>query len=127
MDLESNPEPDITPAFQIIGQLTDEVSKADFETWRRARKLKKMTKKRWAPKTQKHLLWKLICTHHMHEDDMTALMAPKKARMAKATMNDLQSLHGPQQVITGVPHKRQVSTQECLVRWTPTFMLKPHI
>ncbi len=84
-----------------------------------------MTKKKLTPKTQESLR-KIICIHH--EDDMTAFMAPKKARMATATMDDLESLYGPQQVITRVFHKRRVSAQEqFLVRWTPTFMLKPHI
>ena len=77
-------------------------------------------------RTHRKALRKTIFIHH--EDEMTAFMAPHRARMAKTSMNDLESLYGPQQIITRVFHKRQVGTQEqFLVRWTPTFMLKPHI
>ena len=122
MDDGSPPEVDITSAFEKIGTVSDQESAADFQSWT------KKPKEALAPPDTFRPLIRATNIFISHTGDQRTFMAPRRARHQKASLSELESLYGPQQVISNVFHKRQISTQEqFLVRWMPTFMLRHHV
>ncbi len=121
MDVDSPTEIDMIPAFDKLGTASDQQSVSDSATWRRSHRLTT----RALHSNAKCVKCKIFIHH---EEDPETFTAPQRARNPTATMHELESLYGPQQLISNVFHKRQICTQEqFLVRWAPTFMLKHHI
>ena len=121
MDIDSPTEIHMIPAFDKIGTASDQQSISDFAIWRRSHRPAAHVLHSNA-KSVKHKIF------IDHEEDPGTFTAPQRARHPTATMHELESLYGPQQLISNVFHKRQICAQEqFLVRWAPTFMLKHHI
>ena len=124
MDANNLPEIDMTSAFEQIGTVSVQVSAADFQLW--TQKHKEALAHQYTSRSPRRATKRNIFISHA--DDQQVFTAPRRARHQKASMSELESLYGPQQLISNVFHKRQISTQEqFLVRWMPTFMLKQHI
>ena len=130
MDDGSPPDVDTTSAFEKIGAVSDQQSAADFQSW-----TKKPTEALPPPDTFRSLIratgaWAKRNLFISHTGDQRTFTAPRRARHQKASLSELESLYGPQQVISNAFHSygRQISTQkQFLVRWMPTLMLRHHI
>ena len=124
MDTDARPEIDLTSAFEKIGQVSFMNSVADFTDWIKEKRASRTRENRRRKRTANAKGIIFI----FHEDEEPPFVAPKAARMPQANQNQLECLYGPQQIITNVFFKRSIGQQEqFLVRWTPTFMLSPHI
>ena len=124
MDDSSPPEIDSTPAFEKIGRVSDQQGAADLQSWTKEPKEALAHPDTSRPLTRATKRNIFIS----HTGDQRTFTAHRRARHQKASLSELESLYGPQQVISNVFHKRQISTQEqFLVRWMPTFMLRHHI
>ena len=105
MGVDSSEEIDMTPAFDKMGTASDEQSASDFAIWRRLHRPSSHARNSSPKSARRNILIR-------HEEEPEVFRAPQKARNPTATMHELESLYGSQQVISNVVHTRQICTQE---------------